>query len=412
VTGSANVIGANPQLVALAFNGGPTRTHALLAGSPAIDSGSNPFALQTDQRGDGFARVSGSAADMGAYEGSVAVPPGSPAITGIAPASIRRNQRTPVQITGTGLAGASVNSADSTLLVSAITTSSTRVDFNIDVPAAAALGPRNFDVANGGGHATATLQVVPALTLSVLPATIALLPDNLNHGFTLQLSEASPFAQSFLLAAVDSAVLRVVTTVVTVPANALQASFTLAGRTTGTTQLLITPTGGDEPASFAVLVGVEANAANSVQAAIVGIARGDPTQGPGGTPTHVIATPLGLVKGDPTQAPGGTPTQVIATPLGLVKGDPTQAPGGTSTQVIATSLGLAKGDPTQVPGGTSAQVIATSLGLAKGDPTQVPGGTSAQVIATSLGLAKGDPTQLPGGASAIVIARPVGLNHL
>jgi len=65
----------NPQLGALAFNGGPTRTRALQAGSPAINAGSNPLGLTTDQRGTGFPRVVGAAADMGAYEFATATTP-------------------------------------------------------------------------------------------------------------------------------------------------------------------------------------------------------------------------------------------------------------------------------------------------------------------------------------------------
>jgi hypothetical protein len=49
-------------------NGGPTATHALLPGSPAINAGNNARNLSVDQRGAGFARVLGSAADIGAYE--------------------------------------------------------------------------------------------------------------------------------------------------------------------------------------------------------------------------------------------------------------------------------------------------------------------------------------------------------
>ena len=58
----------DPLLGPLADNGGPTFTHALLAGSPAIDRGSNPAGLAYDQRGVGFARVSGTQADAGAFE--------------------------------------------------------------------------------------------------------------------------------------------------------------------------------------------------------------------------------------------------------------------------------------------------------------------------------------------------------
>ena len=49
-------------------NGGPTQTHALLEGSPAIDSGSNIDGLASDQRGGGFLRSSGTATDIGAFE--------------------------------------------------------------------------------------------------------------------------------------------------------------------------------------------------------------------------------------------------------------------------------------------------------------------------------------------------------
>jgi CSLREA domain-containing protein len=68
-----NKIGVNAQLGTLQNNGGSTATHALLAGSPAIDAGNpngckdnNNAALTTDQRG--YARPAGAACDIGAYE--------------------------------------------------------------------------------------------------------------------------------------------------------------------------------------------------------------------------------------------------------------------------------------------------------------------------------------------------------
>ena len=74
ITGAANILGQDPLLGALANNGGPTQTMLLQAGSPAIDTGSNPAALTFDQRGAGFPRTTGAATDMGAVEGAGAAP--------------------------------------------------------------------------------------------------------------------------------------------------------------------------------------------------------------------------------------------------------------------------------------------------------------------------------------------------
>jgi predicted outer membrane repeat protein len=63
-----NVLNQDPLLGRLAANGGPTQTHALLGGSPAINAGFNPAGLPTDQRGGKFKRVKGGAADIGAFE--------------------------------------------------------------------------------------------------------------------------------------------------------------------------------------------------------------------------------------------------------------------------------------------------------------------------------------------------------
>ena len=56
----------DPKLGPLQNNGGPTATHALLPGSPAIDAGTNTGCPTTDQRG--ISRPQGVACDIGAYE--------------------------------------------------------------------------------------------------------------------------------------------------------------------------------------------------------------------------------------------------------------------------------------------------------------------------------------------------------
>jgi hypothetical protein len=64
-TANNSLSSTNPMLGALTDNGGPTMTHALLEGSPAIDKG-NSFGATTDQRG--VARPQGAAPDIGAFE--------------------------------------------------------------------------------------------------------------------------------------------------------------------------------------------------------------------------------------------------------------------------------------------------------------------------------------------------------
>ena len=56
------------DLMPLSYNGGPTRTHALRPGSAAVNAGNNTSQLPSDQRGPGFLRVVGPAADIGAFE--------------------------------------------------------------------------------------------------------------------------------------------------------------------------------------------------------------------------------------------------------------------------------------------------------------------------------------------------------
>jgi len=61
----------DPLLAALADYGGYTLTHALLAGSPAIDAGTDTGCPDTDQRG--ISRPVGAHCDIGAFEGEVTI---------------------------------------------------------------------------------------------------------------------------------------------------------------------------------------------------------------------------------------------------------------------------------------------------------------------------------------------------
>lgn len=63
---------------------GCVQTHAVQLSSPALDAGNNPSGELHDQRGQGFPRVTGSRADVGAYELTIFQnPPESPGDPGI-----------------------------------------------------------------------------------------------------------------------------------------------------------------------------------------------------------------------------------------------------------------------------------------------------------------------------------------
>jgi hypothetical protein len=63
----------DPLLGPLADNGGPTETHELLTGSPAIDTGDPAFTgpPDFDQRGMGFPRIINGIVDIGAFEAQI-----------------------------------------------------------------------------------------------------------------------------------------------------------------------------------------------------------------------------------------------------------------------------------------------------------------------------------------------------
>jgi hypothetical protein len=70
LTGPGDQINTDPLLGPLQDNGGPTLTHALLPGSPAINTGDPNFTPPPsfDQRGSPFIRVFNGRIDVGAFE--------------------------------------------------------------------------------------------------------------------------------------------------------------------------------------------------------------------------------------------------------------------------------------------------------------------------------------------------------
>jgi len=85
LTGPGDQVNTDPVLGPLQDNGGPTFTHALLPGSPAINAGDPNFTPPPffDQRGPGFDRVVNNRIDIGSFEvqGPATTPTPSPTTT-------------------------------------------------------------------------------------------------------------------------------------------------------------------------------------------------------------------------------------------------------------------------------------------------------------------------------------------
>jgi predicted outer membrane repeat protein len=83
LTAAGDQINTNPMLGPLQDNGGPTFTHNLLTGSPAIDAGNPSFTPPPDfdQRGSGFPRVFNGRIDIGSLEVQSTLPSPTPTFT-------------------------------------------------------------------------------------------------------------------------------------------------------------------------------------------------------------------------------------------------------------------------------------------------------------------------------------------
>jgi CSLREA domain-containing protein len=193
-----NITNVNALLGPLANNGGPTFTHALLSGSPALDAGNNcvltnscttalPSALTTDQRGAGFSRSAdgngdGTAiVDIGAFEAQVNAVADTPSVTNATTNAntqttsglvISRNSADGEEVTHfkiTGITGGSLFKNNGTTPISngnfitfaegnaglKFTPGTTNGSFMVQASLSAS------DAGLGGGTATATITVNP-----------------------------------------------------------------------------------------------------------------------------------------------------------------------------------------------------------------------------------------------------------
>jgi hypothetical protein len=163
---------ADPKLAALADNGGPTYTMALLAGSPALGAANPSYCPATDQRGVMRPQPAGTICDIGAYESNLN---SIPTLNSISPSSATAGGSTfTLTVNGTNFVGGSVvkwNGANrtttyvsSTQLPAAITAA--------DIATAGTASVTVFNPAPGGGTSNAqtfTINNPVPTTTSISP---------------------------------------------------------------------------------------------------------------------------------------------------------------------------------------------------------------------------------------------------
>ena len=154
LTAATDRINTDPMLGPLQDNGGPTFTHELLTGSPAIDAVPVGAACSsTDQRG--VSRPQGAACDIGAFERSNVVP----TITSISP--LKGAPGVTVILNGTAFTGAASVTFNGTPAGYTVT-SATRI--TATVPAGATTGPIRVGTAFGPVTSAGTFTVTPRIT--------------------------------------------------------------------------------------------------------------------------------------------------------------------------------------------------------------------------------------------------------
>jgi hypothetical protein len=174
LTGTGDQINTDPMLGPLQDNGGPTFTHALLPGSPAIDTGDPAFVPPPnfDQRGPGFDRVVNGRIDIGSFEVQVA---GTPTPTPTASPTISPTPTSTPTTTVTPTVTATPTSSPTATVTPTVTSTPTStptatVTSTVTVTPTATVTPTPSLTSTPTATATATGTTSPTPTATARPS--------------------------------------------------------------------------------------------------------------------------------------------------------------------------------------------------------------------------------------------------
>jgi hypothetical protein len=333
----------DPLLQPLADNGGPTQTHALTAGSPAIDTGSNLLGLAFDQRGQGFARVHGSAADIGAFE--VQQSAAAVSVTKLfLPNAVRTNGLSTLTIT---LSNGGTSPAT---LTSALTDAL----------------PASIVVANPPNATTTCASGTVAATAAAGSVT-------LNSGAQIPANGSCTVSVSVIAHAVG-------TFTNVIPAGALQtdagSSADPATADLGVSGVAVVPTVSKAFAPSTIVAGQTsvltitfANSAPNAATLTADLADNLPV-------SLVVASPANAT----TTCPGGTVT-AAAGATAVILGSGAQIPGGTCTVSVAVTAASAGAYLNTIPAGALQTDFGSNPDAARAGLTVTPAGPTDRIFA-------------------------------
>lgn len=166
-----------------------------------------------------------------------------PTITAITPENLRRGESRQFIVTGSGLTGVRINLPDPGLSLSNVQPGSTEIRFTLTASSTAVLGPQPINFSSAAGSTDAAVTVNPVLpTVTVVPAPLAVPPDETPRQFTIRLSSADNLDHVINLSTANTAVATVSPASLTIPAGQTEAQASITGHTGGQTPMTLAST--------------------------------------------------------------------------------------------------------------------------------------------------------------------------
>lgn len=400
------VSSADPNLGALADNGGPTQTMLPGVGSPALGAGNVAAAgsLATDQRG--LARITNGAIDIGSVQ--VAPPTVAPTITSAASTVFTVGNAGSFTITTAGTPAAAITAS------AALPSGLTLVD-NGDgtatlsgTPAAGVAGTYTFTITAANGTAPDATQnfslvVDPALAVG----TQAVATATVGNAYNGQLTASGGSGSGYTFSALDA-----------LPAGlTLSASGLISGTPTDAAgspflfRVLVTD-GRGATGQQAVILDVNPALAITpvtIPVATAGVAYSQQLTTTGGSGTGYVFAGVGLPEGLTVSADGlisGTPVAGSAEPIVFTVTATDDEGGTTSLQYnldVNPALVLSPAALPNARAGAAYNQQLTATGGSGTGYTFAAAGLTAGLTLSSDGLLSGTPTAATGSSSTITV---------